>query len=315
MQDQKKATGAVSAPEVTIQKNNPQSVGASDRSVNYAVLIPTMADAMRAAGLSPAKSIDLVPDGKLHRYRIDGDKAGSLNGWYVQHSTPILAGAFGSWKTSETHTWREAGSQSTMTPEEHAAMRQHMQGVQAARVAEQAQVHAEARAKAERLWRTARPATNDHAYLVRKRIGAIGIRRLRDMLVVPVRDASGNLHTLQFIGPDGQKRFLTGGRIAGGYFAMGRPTDSVLVCEGYATGATLFKAMGGAVAVAVAFNCGNLPAVARALRGKFPALRMVLAADNDSGTAGNPGLRWANEAAQAVGGFVAVPRFEGARNV
>ena len=312
MQDQKKATGAIPAPEVTIQKNNPQSVGASDRSVNYAVLIPTMGDAMRAAGLSPFKALDLVPDGKLRRYRIEGDKAGSLNGWFVLHGQPVLAGAFGSWKTSETHTWREAGAK-TMTPEEREAMRQHMQGVQAARVAEQAVVHAEARAKAERLWRTARPATNDHAYLVRKRIGAIGIRRLRDMLLVPVRDASGTLHTLQFIGPDGQKRFLTGGRIAGGYFAMGRPTDSVLVCEGYATGATLFRAMGGAVAVA--FNCGNLPAVARALRAKFPDLRMVICGDNDMNTAGNPGLHWANEAAQAVGGFVAVPRFEGARNV
>lgn len=273
----------------------------------------TMLDAMRGAGLAPAGSIDITPDGRLHRYRIDGDKAGSRNGWYVQYSQPILAGAFGSWKTGETHSWREAGSQSSMTPEEREAMQRHMRGMQAARAAEQELVRAEARTKAERLWRTAHPATNDHPYLQKKRIGAIGIRRLRDALLIPVRDVGGTLHTLQFIDTEGGKRFLTGGRTAGCYFAMGRLTDSLLVCEGFATGATLFQATGDAVAVA--FNAANLPAVARALRSKFPNLRMVICADNDTNTKGNPGLTRAYEAARAVGGFVAVPRFEGARNV
>lgn len=313
MQDQKKATGAVSAPEVTIQKNNLRSVDASAGNVNRVIVVSTMLDAMRDAGLAPHKAMDITPDGKLRRYRIDGDKAGSLNGWYVQYSQPILAGAFGSWKTGETHSWREAGSQSTMTPEEREAMRQHMLGMQAARAVEQEVVRAEARAKAEKLWRTAKPATNAHPYLQKKRIGAIGIRRLRDALLIPLRSADGSLHSLQFIDNDGGKRFLTGGRITGCYFSMGRPTDSILIAEGYATAATIFKAMGGAVAVA--FNAGNLPAVARALRAKFPNLRMVICADNDTNTQGNPGLTRAYEAARAVGGFVAVPCFEGARNV
>ena len=313
MQDQKKATGAIPAPVVTFEKQNPLSVGASADSVNRVIQRTTMIDAMQAAGLTPAKTIDLVPDGRLHRYRIDGDKAGSRNGWFVLHSQPILAGAFGSWKTGETHSWREAGSQSTMTPEEREAMRQHMLGMQAARAVEQEVVRAEARAKAEKLWRTAKPATNAHPYLQKKRIGAIGIRRLRDALLIPLRSADGSLHSLQFIDNDGGKRFLTGGRITGCYFSMGRPTDTILLAEGYATAATIFKAMGGAVAVA--FNAGNLPAVARALRAKFPNLRMVICADNDTNTQGNPGLTRAYEAARAVGGFVAVPRFEGTRNV
>ncbi len=313
MQDQKKATGAVSAPEVTIQKNNLRSVGASADNVNRVIVVSTMLDAMRDAGLGPCKALDLVPDGKLRRYRVEGDKAGSINGWFVLHSAPILAGAFGSWKTGETHSWREAGSHSAMTPQEHEAMRQHMQGMQAARTAEQELVRAEARAKAEKLWRTAKPATNDHPYLQKKRIGAIGIRRLRDALLIPLRTADGTLHSLQCIDGDGNKRFLTGGRTAGCYLSMGRPTDSILIAEGYATAATIFEAVGGAVAVA--FSANNLPAVARAMRAKFPALRLIVCADNDAATRGNPGLKWAHEAAQAVGGFVAVPRFEGARNV
>jgi putative DNA primase/helicase len=47
--------------------------------------------------------------------------------------------------------------------------------------------------------------------------------------------------------------------------------------------------------------------VARALRVKFPKARITIAADNDTHTAGNPGLTRAREAAKAVGGFVVIP--------
>jgi putative DNA primase/helicase len=58
--------------------------------------------------------------------------------------------------------------------------------------------------------------------------------------------------------------------------------------------------------VAVAFNAGNLGAVAKAMRDKFPDLALILCGDVDkSGT----GQKAATEAAQAVGGRVALPDF------
>lgn len=306
-----KAAGVLDAPEAAEQK--------TDRAIIRGMVVPvngarslSMRDTMRFVGLEPFKAIDLVPDGKLRRFRVRGDKAGSANGWYVLHDHPILAGAFGSWKTGESHNWREVRDKPP-TRQEREQLRQAMQAAQAARVIELAAVHEQAREKAERLWQRARPATNAHPYLERKRIAAIGIRRLRDMLLIPARDAGGTLHTLQFIGPDGAKRFLSGGRIAGCYYAMGRPAGVLLLCEGYATGATLHQATG--QAVAVAFNCGNLPAVARALRAKFPALRIVVCADDDARTPGNPGVTRAHEAARAVGGLVVVPQFAGGAHV
>lgn len=310
-QFQEKAAGVLPAPDAAIQKTNRVIIVGNLGRVNGASHGASMLQYMQVVGLAPVKMLDPVPDGKLRRYRVEGDKAGSANGWYVLHSHPILAGAFGSWKTGESHNWREVVTKPP-TPEERIAIQRHMQAAQAARVIEQNRVHGEARAKAERLWRMAKPATSAHPYLERKRIGAIGIRQLRDMLLIPARDAIGTLHTLQFIGPDGSKRFLSGGRIAGCYYAMGRPVDSLLLCEGYATAATVFQATG--VATAAVFNCGNLMAVARALRSKFPRLRIVVCADNDAATPGNPGLTKATEAARAVGGFVAVPRFEGMRH-
>lgn len=159
----------------------------------------------------------------------------------------------------------------------------------------------------------ARPAHDNHPYLQRKKVRAVGLRQLRESLLVPLRDGAGVLHSLQFIGADGSKRFLTGGRMRGCYFAIGRPVDALLLCEGYATAATVFEATGRACAVA--FNAGNLLPVARVLRAKFPRLRIVVCADNDAATPGNPGLTKATEAARAVQGFVALPRFKGAAHV
>jgi len=271
-------------------------------------LTASLIAAMAAAGLAPAKPLSLVGDGKLIRYRVDGDKAGSKNGWVVYYSHPCPAGAFGTWKTGESHTWHEA-SDKPATPAERSELQRQLRAAQSARAAEQVAVHTSARQRAAKLWATARPATNAHAYLQRKAVHAYGIRQLRDMLLIPARDVNGELHTLQFITADGTKRYLTGGRIAGCYFAIGKPRDMLLLAEGLATGSTLHQATG--AAVAVCFSCGNLLPVAKALRGKFPRMRLVVCADNDSHTAGNPGVTHARAAAKAVGGFLAVPQFKG----
>ncbi|HMN55669.1 MAG TPA: toprim domain-containing protein [Ottowia sp.] len=267
-----------------------------------------MLDAMRAASLAPAKDLALVPDGRLRRYRVEGDKPGSANGWAVLHDGAVQSGAFGSWKTGATHTWRQH-SERRLSAAERQALRQQQVAAQQARADELRQVQAQAAQRAERLWQRARPAIDAHPYLAKKRVRAIGLRQLRDMLLVPARDTSGRLSTLQFISPDGAKRFLTGGRIQGCYCAMGRPSDCLLICEGYATAATIFAATG--QATAAAFNCGNLMTVAQALRRKFPELRLIVCADNDAGTRGNPGLTHARAAARAVGGEVVAPDFAG----
>jgi putative DNA primase/helicase len=261
-------------------------------------------DAIDAAGLTPHKPFDLPFDGKVHRFRVTGDKSGKLNGWAVLHDGQPPFGFFGTWKSDEKHAWRGEPTR-PLTNAERAATAQRVKATRLAHALVQAEVHEEARTRAAKLWRTARPATNSHPYLVRKRIPAIGIRRLRDMLVVPARDVRGTLHTLQFISADGSKRFLSSGRIAGCYFSMGTPIDRLLIAEGLATGSTLYEATG--LPVAVCFSCGNMLAVAQALRDKFPCMRLILCADNDLATPGNPGLTKARQAAQAVGGYLAVP--------
>jgi putative DNA primase/helicase len=257
--------------------------------------------AVAAAGLKPPARI--IADGALHRFRA-GAKRGA-SGWYVLHIDGLPAGAFGDWRTGVSQRWRAASS-SQISDVEHAELRERIERQRREREAEQARLHAEARARALRLWQSAEPASPLHPYLLRKQVKQHGLRQRGNALLVPMR-AGGVLHSLQFIEQDGRKRFLSGGRVSHCYFGIGRPSGSILICEGYATGASIYEATGHAVAVA--FNAGNLLPVARALRTRFPALRLIVCADDDIMTDGNPGLTKAREAARAVSGLLAVPAF------
>lgn len=261
-------------------------------------------DAIKAAGLPPPATIEA--DGRLRRFASNG-KSGDDAGWYLLHGDGIPAGSFGDWRTGFSQTWR-ADIGRTLTPAEEATHRAKVESMRREREAEEAKRKAEAKAKAAAIWHKAEPAPEDHPYLIRKGIKAHGARLHNGALVIPMR-AGGVLHSLQFIGADGDKRFLAGGRVAGCYFGIGTVQGAAALCvaEGFATSSTVYEATG--YPVAVAFNAGNMMLVAKAMRVKFPDLPLILCADDDSGTEGNPGLTKAAEAARAVGGLLAIPDF------
>lgn len=259
--------------------------------------------AMDAAGLLTKDPI--TPDGKLHRIHIEGDRKGSKNGWYVLFDDGgLLAGAFGCWKRQISESWC-AKNDRQMTAAERAEFKRRMETARQAREAEEAERRGAARDKALFIWKTSPPAPDDHPYLVKKRVGNHGLRLHKGLLVIPIRDSRDNLHSLQFIDGEGKKRFLSGGLKRGCYFAIGSPTESLCITEGYATGATIHEST--RLPVAVAFDTGNLLTVAKAIRAKFPNIEITLCADNDAETPGNPGLTKAREAAAAVGALLAVP--------
>ncbi|QHE86521.1 toprim domain-containing protein [Hydrogenophaga sp. BPS33] len=194
-----------------------------------------------------------------------------------------------------------------LSPAERKAFSNRMNELRRQHAAEQLRRQAQAADASARRWATATPV-GDHPYLQAKGVQAHGLRvDACNNLLIPLRDAAGNLHSLQSIAADGSKRFMPGGRVKGCYHPIGKPSGRLIVCEGYATGATLHEVTD--LAVAVAFNAGNLLPVAAALRSKFPSLILVVAADDDWTTDGNPGLTAATEAARAVGGLLALPQF------
>lgn len=245
------------------------------------------------------------PDGGIHRFHVPGDKAGTLNGWYVLYLDGIASGAFGSWKAGSAHTWC---SREPLDAQEAEQVRQRNEQAKRQREAEQRQRQQAAAEYANRLWRDARRADPGHAYLVAKGVRAYGLRQHRDRLLVPlVRD--GVLMNLQSIAPDGSKLFQSGGQVRGCYSPLGviTPGAPLYVCEGWATAATIHAETGAAVAAAM--NAGNLKPAALALRDKYPDAQIIIAGDDDRQTEGNPGRTAANAAAVAAGGLVVFPEW------
>lgn len=244
------------------------------------------------------------------------------------------------------------GHQAKRSPDERRKFEAEREARRAADAAEAAQAQAVAAARAQAIWDAAGPAPADHPYLVRKRIQPHGARwtaewvkewtspetgeirsiRHANALLIPIWSAPGKLASLQAIVPgktigrkprDGErderrdKDYLAGGAKLGCYFLFGRikpDTAVVIICEGFATGASLHEAT--SMPVMVAFDAGNLEPVAAALRAKLPAGRIVIAADNDQyhaprgGKPYNPGVEAATKAAEAAKGVLAVPQFE-----
>lgn len=255
--------------------------------------------AMQDAGFEPPA--DIIP-GKFHRFSANGKRKDTAA--FCKLFDDLRGGIYGNWREGITHEW-QAAKPAAMSPAERQAYRDAVARAKAERDAEQVQLAAEAAVKAEVIWQASQPANDNHPYLERKQVKAFAIRQSRDALVLPIKDNAGRLHSLQFIQPDGEKRFLTGGAIKGHYTGIGKPTGRIYIAEGYATAASIHQATGDAVAVA--FNAGNLEPVAVNLRERFPDAEIVIAADNDNQTPGNPGLTKAAKAATAVNATVVAP--------
>jgi putative DNA primase/helicase len=267
--------------------------------------------AMEAAGLGGATEI--IGDGKIQRYTVDGDRKGSENGWYILHLDDTPAGSFGSWKTGEKHSW-SSKEKRPINPEDRSRWAEKKRE----REEEQAKVYAEARGIALTIWELAE--TNGVTqYLRNKEIPLIAARIQNDQVIVPVRNAKSELTSLQFISDDGSKKFLPGGEVQGSYCTIfsGKvdPTRPIIICEGYATGVSIFKAT--ELPTVVAFNTGNIKPVSEIIRAKFPKTPIIIAADNDQWTEKpikNPGIHYATIAAQAIDASVSAPEFKDTRS-
>lgn len=260
-------------------------------------------DAMRERGIVPPEQVEA--DGKLHRVDIEG-KRGKKDASYLFHSDGLPSGGFQNWADGEGWTDWCAKDLAKLSEDEARFQRERVAASRRAREEEDKQRREDAKTKAERIWSEAN-VCDSHPYLGKKNVQAFGVKESRGSLVVPVRDIDGAIQSLQFIDGEGGKKYLSGGRKQGCCAVLGEPGGVLLVSEGYATGASLHEATG--FAVFVSFDCGNLLPVCEAVRKKYPEAKIIVCADDDHATDGNPGLTKANEAARKVGGTVASPSF------
>lgn len=229
--------------------------------------------------------------------------------------------------------WSWTRPERRLSPSDIAAMREASRLKAEAAAAEKAADQAKAAELAAAIWNGTEPATV-HPYLIRKRVAGHGlrvgawdvvnqetgeVRRVSsNALLVPIKDRTGRIHSLQAILPNGSKLYLAGGAKAGNFYAIGKPQDVNgrkvwVLAEGFATAASIHEATGHAALVC--FDAGNLLPVAAAIRERQPDAIILIAADDDrftmrkDGGEYNPGVEAATKAAQEAGGLLAVPQF------
>lgn len=262
--------------------------------------LQTFRDILNDNGLVPS---EILADGKLRRCPTTG-KPHKQNGAYIAHLDSPATLWWCNWESGEQGTFSEV-EEKTLSPIERELWRQRQNAIRRQRETECAQRHEAAAQQARSILNASFPCSPEHAYLQRKGIPALGDVRqdYNDMLLIPVIDVSGNVRSLQYIAPDGTKRFLAGGKIQGGYFCIPGKTEKPLVlCEGYATGASIHLASD--CTVYVAFSANNLPIVANIVRSKFHDASIMVCGDNDEA-----GRDKGQEAAQAAQARLALPSF------
>lgn len=271
--------------------------------------------------------------GKLTRVPAEGDRKGDRTGWYVVHEYRtekgdlLIFGSYGCWRMGESLKIKCKGARLSAEEREVMAARQEEARRKAAEVAERAAARAAKRAQS--MWDKL-PASGKSAYLERKQVVGFGVRFAprSGAVLVPMRNAQSRLVGLQVIYPERQadigrdKTYWPYGLAKEGAFHLigphPEPGEAILVCEGYATGASLHLATG--LCVAVCFDAGNLLPVGKTLRQTFPARPLVFCADDDwktvrQGTQDpwNVGREKADNAATVLGGQVVFPVFSGER--
>lgn len=148
------------------------------------------------------------------------------------------------------------------------------------------------------------------AKLPKPRPEHIYFRRLsHGTLVVPLYGADGSITSLQFITPDGDKKYPKYGKKSGSFCCLPswdacQNAPVIAIAEGYATAAIIHLAM--SWPVIVAFDAGNIVTVANTIRDFFPLETIVICADKDEK---QDGEKFAQQAAKNIGAIVVVPDF------
>lgn len=271
---------------------------------------------MEANGVVPTEPIgQRLGSGSLIRFHCEGDGKTRKNGWAILYMDERPAGAFGNYRLNTgTLKWKASDDRPALSLAEREALQREWREAKERREQERRDNERQAAMDAADQWQRAGPATAEHGYVARKRLDPAPLRQSGNTLYVPMYDADGGLWNLQRIGPDGEKRFLRGGRVDDLFCIIGDFTGAkeVAIGEGYATMDAVHQTMG--FPCIVAFSAKNLLRVARMWADARPDLDFTIVADDDAGLAekrpdiGNVGRIAAEAAAAEIGAAVAYPQ-------
>ena len=194
-----------------------------------------------------------------------------------------------------------------MSPADLEQERQRAEAARKRAAADRLRREAAAADRAAQIWGVCYPAAPEHPYLQAKHVPPLAARQRGSQLVLPVTElVTGRMTSLQFIGPDGSKKLLSGGRKRGCVIYVAgemKKACRVLVAEGWATSASLSSIEPESLVLS-AIDAGNLRPVALEARRLWPDKELIICPDADP-----EGERKGRAAAVAAGAAIAAPHF------
>jgi len=271
---------------------------------------PQLADELRACGITPPATLNV---GKFQTCdSVNGKKKAWVKVMFEDGDFAVAV--FGDYKLGTSEKWIAKTKSRGLSDEEKRTRQQRIDEARAKQEAELRAMHDECAAACEKLWEQGKPFAHT-AYSQRKAIApecVLDSARVDESGVLMVKVARDNkIVGLQFIDDDGDKKFKKGTEKKGASCsirAKGDGLETLLLCEGWATGVTLRKCMN--LPVVVAFDAGNLEPVLGRIRAKLPKARVIICADNDCATEKNTGVTSAYNAATKHGAIVAIPELK-----
>lgn len=270
---------------------------------------------------------NIIADGKLHRFKIDGDKGGKLSGAYKLHLDGRPAGFVMNFKTDAKSNWKYTDpnyKKEPVTPEKIKADAERK--IEYARKAEQAskadiENKAQAAIRARQEWNNTK-ASDHNPYAERKGIQLHNARiseyKGEQQLIIPLQDKTGKLVSLQRIKEkvkedgvmDSAKMLFKDAQKQGAFSVLNKQQDPqvIAIAEGFATTASVIEdrySVKNNVMGVMAVDAGNLKLVAEAMRELHPNAEILVF--GDMGDFNDKGEKAAIEAARAVNGYSVMP--------
>ncbi|MCF6764706.1 DUF927 domain-containing protein [Thiotrichales bacterium 19S3-7] len=183
---------------------------------------------------------------------------------------------------------------------------------------------------AEKIYQSAKGASNDYPYLKKKGALTHGVKILNEdvnafacgfgkkgHLIIPLFNIKGSMLSLLSILPSKKnaqpdKCLMRGAKKSGCFYPIGnyQKDKPIIVSEGFATASSIYQATG--LYTIMGVDAGNLKPVVDSLSGLYPENKIIIACDNDQyKSSKNTGIEQAKKAAQSKANVsLIIPEFK-----
>jgi len=195
----------------------------------------------------------------------------------------IVFGVFGCWSDGITVNFKEQTSKQ-LTAQEITLFNIAKKNLELETKKQQEKQQENAIKTLRQIWESLPDASDDHPYLVKKKINGHGLRMTvgDDRLVFPLYNSSGDLCSIQYITADGKKQNYKGVSSKNLVNILGKEEDPkrVFIATGYSTCASIFETM--QEPVISVLGDSNLKGGCEYAIEHYPNAEKIIIVDNDS---------------------------------